>query len=742
METNPLPLHLSHVQKTSLIINRTHSLLHSTALATLIYYRSSTIFQTLKTRDKPIFPLLFLSISELILSFIWVLCQAYRWRPVSRTAFPDRLPEDEELPAIDVFICTTDPNKEPTVDVMNTVVSAMAMDYPVDKLCVYLSDDGGSDVTLNAMKEAWRFAKCWVPFCRRFGVETRCPEAYFLEENHGKTDWRSDFLAEKEKVKEKYEEFKKRVMRIREKVSFMINQDHPPLVEVINEKGMNEDASTDKVEIPLLVYVSREKRPSLPHHFKAGALNVLLRVSAMISNSPYILVLDCDFYCNDPSSARQAMCFHLDPKMSPSLAFVQFPQKFHNISKTDIYDSQLRSAFTILWQGMDGLDGPCLSGTCVYIKRKALYGSLMKEDVDIIKLKESFGSSNDFIKSLGRHYKLNHGDIWSKMLIKETQILASCAYENQTKWGKEVGFLYFSVAEDYFTDFINLHGKGWISVYCDPARPGFLGSSTTNLSDLLVQGTRWSSGLVEVAISRFCPLIYGPKQKKKKISVLERMCYAELAFFPFYFIPLWCFATIPQLYLLNGIPLYPEVSSSYFIVFSFIFVSSQSKHIQEIFSTGGSIQTWRNEQRMWMIKSVTCHLYGSLDAFIKRMGMREASFLPTNKAVDDEQLKRYQMGKFDFQASNMLIVPAVALVILNLVSLFGGVTRMVVINGSFNEMLVQVGLSVFIVSMSYPILEGMVVRKDKGRVPISVSILSAVISLIYLLLGSLIIMYW
>ncbi|THG08517.1 hypothetical protein TEA_002150 [Camellia sinensis var. sinensis] len=371
----------------------------------------------------------------------------------------------------------------------------------------------------------------------------------------------------------------------------------------------------------------------------------------MISNSPYILVLDCDMYCNDPSSARQAMCFHLDPKMSPSLAFVQFPQKFHNISKTDIYDSQLRSTF-------------------------------------------------------------------------------------------KVGFLYFSVVEDYFTGFINLHGKGWISVYCDPARPAFLGSGTTNLSDVLVQSTRWSSGLVEVAISRFCPLLHAPKQKEKQMSVLARMCYAELAFFPFYFIPLWCFATIPQLYLLNGIPLYPEVSSWYFIVFSFIFVSSQSKHIQEIFSTGGSTQTWCNEQRMWMIKSVTCHLYGSLDAFMKRMGMREASFLPTNKAVDGEQLKRYQMGKFDFQASNMLIVPVVTLVILNLVSLFGGVTRMVVINGSFNEMFVQVGLSFFIVSMSYPIVEGMVVRKDKGRVPISVSILSAVISMIYLLLGSLIIMYW
>ncbi|CAL5395290.1 unnamed protein product [Camellia sinensis] len=103
----------------------------------------------------------------------------------------------------------------------------------------------------------------------------------------------------------------------------------------------------------------------------------------------------------------------------------------------------------------------------------------------------------------------------------------------------QVGFLYFSVVEDYFTYFINLHGKGWISVYCNPARPAFLGSGTTNLSDVLVQTTRWGSGLVEVAISRFCPLLHCPKQKEKQMSVLERMCYAELAFFPFDFIPLW-----------------------------------------------------------------------------------------------------------------------------------------------------------------------------------------------------------
>ena len=67
----------------------------------------------------------------------------------------------------------------------------------------------------------------------------------------------------------------------------------------------------------------------------------------MISNSPYILVLDCDMYCNDPTSARRAVCFHLDSKFLHSLAFVQFPQRFHNISKDDIYDNQLRSAFSV-----------------------------------------------------------------------------------------------------------------------------------------------------------------------------------------------------------------------------------------------------------------------------------------------------------------------------------------------------------------------------------------------------------
>lgn len=121
--------------------------------------------------------------------------------------------------------------------------------------------------------------------------------------------------------------------------------------------------------------------------------------------------------------------------------------------------------------------------------------------------------------------------------------------------------LYGSVSEDYFTGFVSLHCKGWNSIFFDPPRPQFLGSGITNLNDLLVQGTRWSSGLLDVALSKFCPLIYGPF----KTSLLESMCYAELAIFPLcYSLSLWCFATIPQLGQLNGIPLYPEVINFFF----------------------------------------------------------------------------------------------------------------------------------------------------------------------------------
>lgn len=48
------------------------------------------------------------------------------------------------------------------------------------------------------------------------------------------------------------------------------------LWQVIQENNSGDEI--EQVKLPLLVYVSREKKPSRPHNFKAGALNVLVRL--------------------------------------------------------------------------------------------------------------------------------------------------------------------------------------------------------------------------------------------------------------------------------------------------------------------------------------------------------------------------------------------------------------------------------------------------------------------------------
>ncbi|KAK4340653.1 hypothetical protein RND71_039154 [Anisodus tanguticus] len=735
MET--LPLQKCTVHTLSAIIHRTHTFIHSIAILFMLYYRLIINLNIIQISFLPYWFLIF--VSEFILSFLWLLNSAHIWRPITRSVLPENLPPENELPAIDVFICTADPIKEPALGVVNTVLSAMAIDYPPEKVTVYLSDDGGSVFTLCAIREAWRFGKVWVPFCKEFSVKRICPEAFFQTVDEHEISGGKEYLLEREEIQKEYEEFKERVKKAQENVGTKDTTVHfGPNIEIIGQRGSGAKYN-DKAKIPTLVYVSREKNPSHPHHFKAGALNVLLRVSGIISNSPYILMLDCDMHSNDPSSARQAMCFHLDPKISPSLAFVQFPQRFHNISKNDIYGSALRVCFVVNWPGMDGLIGPMLSGTCFYMKRKVLYGTPIHKDMELIELKKCFGSSNEFLNTLitSTNHKQNDNGIkeFPDNKIQEAKILASCTYERDSQWGEQIGFMYHSVVEDYFTGFI-LHCKGWRSVFYNPTRPAFLGSATTNLNDTLVQGTRWNSGLLEVLFSRFCPLIYG---LKSRMPLLECMCYAYLAAQPLYCFPAWFLAIIPQICLLNGIPIYPKVSSPWFFVYSFLFLSTLSKYLWDVIHTGGTMRTWWNEWRVWLIKSITAYFYGTLDAILKLFGFRKASFLPTNKVVDDERLKRYQMGIYDFQAPKMLIVPLVTLVILNMISFIWGIGK-VIFEGRFSDVFGQVFLSFFILTVNYPIIEGMILRKDKGSIPLFVTFLSILLSFPLLFLGSILLM--
>ncbi|CAI9775946.1 unnamed protein product [Fraxinus pennsylvanica] len=699
------PLHTCEIQKPRAILSRVHMFFHAVAISALLYYRISNLLHG----SVPFVSWTFITISEMIFTFIWVLTQAFRWRPVVRTVVPDNLPRDDKLPGVDVFVCTADPTKEPVVEVMNTVLSAMALDYPAEKLAVYLSDDGGAAVTLYAIKEACEFARSWIPFCRKYEIKTRCPEAYFSWLGDAeRLLWSREFNAEEQSIKSKYESFKRNVEKAAE-VEASVRSDRPSYVEVIYDSKIDEGLE-DKSKMPLLVYVSRERRPSYPHRFKAGALNSLLRVSGIMSNAPYVLILDCDMYCNDPSSAKQAMCFHLDPKISSSLSYIQYPQIFYNVSKNDIYDGQARSAYKTKYQGMDGINGTVCAGTGYFLKKKALYGRPNNEDDYLHDPEKNFGLSSKFITSLKalKEEKVIKGkENLSDATLEEAKNLASCTFEENTKWGKEIGYSYECLLESTFTGYL-LHCKGWKSVYLYPKRPCFLGCTTIDMKDALVQLMKWASGLVQVGFSKFSPLTYGVS----RMSLLQSMCYGYFAFSHLFSIACLLYGVVPQLCFLFGIPLFPKVTDLWFAAFATVFVSSLLQHLSEVLSSGGSVRTWWNEQRIWMIKSVTACLFGCLDVLMKWIGVAKASFRLTNKAVDQEKLEKYEKGKFDFQGAKMFMLPLSLLVLLNLGCFIGGVKGL--ISGrNTEEMFGQGALSLYILVLSVPIFEGLIPKMGK-----------------------------
>ncbi|KAL8525078.1 hypothetical protein ACS0TY_014614 [Phlomoides rotata] len=707
MEPATPPLNTCTVQHSRAAVSRLHMLFHCAAVSALLFYR----FSNLVHGTVPLLSWGLITLSELIFTFIWVLSQAFRWKPVVRTVAPENLPVDEELPRVDVFICTADPKKEPVVEVMNTVISAMAMEYPPEKLAVYLSDDGGAAVTLYAMKEACLFARSWLPFCRKYGVKTRCPEAYFSSFGDAERELleSDEFDADEEKVQSKFEAFKRNVEKAAE-IEDSVNDDRSSHVEVIYDNKKNEGIRVDdEPKLPLVVYVSREKRSSYPHRFKAGALNALLRVSGIMSNAPYALVLDCDMYCNDPTSAKQAMCFHLDPQFSDSLAYAQFPQIFYNVSKNDIYDGQARSAYKTKYQGMDGLGGTVCAGTGYYVKKKTLFCSRDQQEEYLQEPEKKFGFSRKLIDSVQELHRNNsvYTRHISEATVSEAKKLASCTYEQNTNWGKDIGYSYDCLLESTFTGYL-LHCKGWKSVYLYPDRPAFLGCTTIDMKDALVQLMKWASGLVQVGLSSFSPLTYG----MSRMPVLQSMCYGYFALSHLLSVACFLYGIVVPLCFFYGVPLYPKVTNPWFAAFATVFASSSAQHFYEVVSSGGSVRTMWNEQRIWLIRSVTACLFGCMDVLMKYIGVAKASFRLTNKAIDQQKLQKYEKGIFDFQGARMFMIPLTMLVLLNLGCFIGGAKGLLAA-GDTAAMFGQGVLTLYVLLLSLPILEGLIPKIGK-----------------------------
>ncbi|KAK6141506.1 hypothetical protein DH2020_024751 [Rehmannia glutinosa] len=577
---------------------------------------------------------------------------------------------------------TVDPLKEPPIITANTVLSILSVDYPMEKVSCYVSDDGASMLLFDTLSETSEFARRWVPFCKKYNVEPRAPEFYFSEKiDYLKDKVQPTFVKDRRAMKREYEEFKVRINALVAKAQKKPEEgwvmqdgtpwpgnntrDHPGMIQVY--LGSEGALDIEGKELPKLVYVSREKRPGYLHHKKAGAMNALVRVSAVLTNAPFILNLDCDHYLNNSKAVREAMCFLMDPQVGKKLCYVQFPQRFDGIDRHDRYANRNVVFFDINMKGLDGIQGPVYVGTGCVFNRQALYGydppasekrpkmtcdcwpnwcccccggsrksKAKKKDLtfDLEEIEEGlegydeleksslmsqknfekrFGMSPVFVAStLKEDGGLPEGTN-STSLVKEAIHVISCGYEEKTEWGKEIGWIYGSITEDILTGF-KMHCRGWRSVYCSPKRPAFKGSAPINLSDRLHQVLRWALGSVEIFLSRHCPLWYG---YGGKLKWLERLAYINTIVYPFTSIALLAYCTLPAVCLLTGKFIVPTLNNLASIWFIALFLSIIATGILELRWSGVSIEDWWRNEQFWVIGGVSAHLFAVFQGLLK-----------------------------------------------------------------------------------------------------------------------------
>ncbi|PWA88294.1 cellulose synthase A catalytic subunit 9 [Artemisia annua] len=688
---------------------------------------------------------------ESCFAFSWLFDQFPKWSPVERETYLDRLAlrydkdgVPSQLPHIDMFVTTADPSREPPLVTANTVLSILAVDYPVDKVTCYVSDDGYAMQIFESLSETAEFAKKWVPFCKKYSIEPRAPEFYFTQKiDYLNNDIDLSFIKECREMKREYEELKVRINALVAKAQKVSEEgwtmqdetprpgnnprDHPGMIKMF--LGHDGGLDTDGNELPCLVYVSREKRPGFNHHKKAGAMNALMRASAVLTNGAYILNVDCDHYINNSKALKEAMCFMMDPAYDKKTCYVQFPQRFYDVDLHDRYANRNMAFFDIIMKAVDGIQGPFYVGTGCCFNRQALYGYDPVGEGDDVEISLLL-SQQSFRKRFGLCPLLGAATVREKTnvtaLLKEAINVISCDYEDETEWGEEIGWMYGSATEDVLTGF-RMHVRGWISIYCMPSRPGFLGCAPINLSDRLGQAHRWAFGSVDCLLSRHCPIWYG--LYNGKLRFLERVAYINNAAYPFTSIALLAYCVLPAICLVTGKFITPEIKDIYGMWFLIFFISIFATVVLELQWSGVSFLDWWRSEQFWVIGGTSAQLFAAIQGLFKLFTRIDVNFNVTSKA-DDQKVNSSELYIFKW---TWLLVPPTIITIINLAGIVFGVSSAIIYGyESWGLLSGKLIFAIWVIVHLYPFLKGLLGREN--GIPTSVILWSIVLAMLFALL--------
>ncbi|KAJ1276967.1 hypothetical protein BS78_05G257600 [Paspalum vaginatum] len=660
-------------------------------------------------------------VGDVWFGFSWVLNQFPKLNPIKRvpdlTAIRDQYESTSgecRLPGIDVFVTTVDPVDEPILYTVNSILSILATDYPVEKHACYLSDDGGTLVHYEAMFEVASFAKLWVPFCRKHSVEPRAPESYFGVKRRVYTgSMQEELMSDHRRVRREYEEFKVRIDSLFNtiyqrseaynrkntkedgvKATWMadgtqwpgtwIEQaechrkgQHAGIVKVIRNQPSHKPqpgsaASIDNLfnfrnvdmRLPMLVYLSREKRPGYNHQKKAGAMNAMLRVSALLSNAPFLINFDCDHYINNSQAFRASMCFMLDPRDGQNTAFVQFPQRFDDIDPTDRYANHNRVFFDGTMLSLNGLQGPSYLGTGTMFRRAALYGmeppQWRVDNINVVDKAKQYGRSTLFIHSMldGVNQERSLTPVFlEESVSNELTTLMTCAYEDGTSWGRDVGWVYNIATEDVVTGF-RIHRQGWRSIYCSIEAAAFRGTAPINLTERLLQVLRWSGGSLEMFFYHSNACLAGPR-----MHPLQRIAYLNMSTYPIVTIFILAYNLFPVMWLISEQFYIQRPFSSYILYLVAIIAMIHVIGMFEMKWANITLLEWCRNEQFYMIRATGVYPTAVLYMVMKLITGKGIHFRLTSKQT--EACSNDKFADLYVVRWVPLLIPTIAVLVVN-----------------------------------------------------------------------------
>lgn len=538
------------------------------------------------------------------------------------------------------------------------------------------------------------------------------------------------------------------------------------------------DLTDVDIRLPMLVYVSREKRPGYDHNKKAGAMNALVRASAIMSNGPFILNLDCDHYIYNSQAMREGMCFMMD-RGGDRLCYVQFPQRFEGIDPSDRYANHNTVFFDGNMRALDGLQGPVYVGTGCLFRRIALYGfdpPRYKEDhpgccsccfgkrktvtvastaeenralrmgdsddeeMNLSLAPKKFGNSTFFIESIplaefqGRpladHPTVKNGrppgaltiprELLDAATVAEAISVISCWYEEKTEWGQRVGWIYGSVTEDVVTGY-RMHNRGWKSIYCVTKRDAFRGTAPINLTDRLHQVLRWATGSVEIFFSRNNALLASPRMK-----FLQRVAYLNVGIYPFTSIFLIVYCFLPALSLFSGQFIVQTLNVTFLVYLLTITITLSMLAILEVKWSGIALEEWWRNEQFWLIGGTSAHLAAVLQGLLKVIAGIEISFTLTSKSAGDDEDDEF--GDLYIVKWTSLMIPPLTIMMVNLIGIAVGISRTIYsVIPQWSRLIGGVFFSFWVLAHLYPFAKGLMGRR--GRTPTIVFVWSGLIAI-------------